>query len=416
MNLSTKKNIIVGLEIGTTKIIVLIGEILECGIIDIIGFSKHPTQGIKKGNINNLELLTQCINSSIHDAEEMAKCKIYSVYLSISHNEINCQNEIGITPIKSKEITKKDIEKVIKTAKSVKIKNNHNILHIIPQEFSIDDQSGIKNPIGLSGVRMQANVHLITGNKNIKKNIINAIKKCGINVKKTIFTGLASSLSILTEEEKNSGVCLVDMGGETMHVSIHIKGSLYHNVVIPYAGNTVTRDIAYAFSLSFSDAEFIKKKYGYAVADLSMTCKNIEIFNKNGNKIDHCHYQSLTEVIEPRYTELLHLVNNEIINLYDKYNIKKNKYQKISNVILTGGSSKIKHLLKCANKIFQAQIIIKKPCNIPKIPEYLHQPEYATIIGLLQYGKNYQQSSRKKNQSPRFLQYLFNQIKCWLHE
>ncbi|VFP83630.1 cell division protein FtsA [Buchnera aphidicola] len=416
MNLSTKKNIIVGLEIGTTKIIVLIGEILECGSINIIGFSKHPTQGIEKGNINNLELLINCINTSIHDAEEMAKCKIYSVYLSISHNEINCQNEIGITPIKNTEITKKDIKTVIKIAKSVKIKNNHNILHIIPQEFCIDHQSGIKNPIGLSGIRMQANVHLITGNKNIKKNIINAIQKCGIHVKKIIFTGLASSLSVLTEEEKNSGVCLIDMGGETMNVSVHIKGSLYHNAVIPYAGNSVTRDIAYAFSLSYSDAEFIKKKYGYAVADLSMTCKNIDILNKNGSKIDNCHYQSLTEVIEPRYTELLNLVKNEILKLYTTYNIKKNKYKKISNIVLTGGSSRIKHLLTCANKIFNTKIIIKKPCNVPEIPEYINKPEYATIVGLLQYGKNHQKYSRKKNKSPRFLKYLFNQIKYWLNK
>ncbi|VFP81060.1 Cell division protein FtsA [Buchnera aphidicola (Cinara kochiana kochiana)] len=414
MNLLTKKNIIAGLEIGTTKIIVLIGEILECGSMNIIGFSKNPTQGIEKGNINNLELLINCINTSIHEAEKIAKYKIHSVYLSISHNEINCQNEIGITPIKNKEITKKDIETVIKIAKSVKIKNNHDILHIIPQEFRVDHQSGIKNPIGLSGIRMQTNVHLITGNKNIKKNIINAIKKCGIHVKKIIFSGLASGLSVLTEEEKNSGVCLIDMGGETMHASIYIKGSLYHNIVIPYAGNSVTRDIAYAFSLSYSDAEFIKKKYGYATADLSMTCQNLDILNKNGKKIDNCHYQSLTEVIEPRYTELLYLVKKEIVKLYTKHNIKKNKYQEISNVVLTGGSSKIKYLLKCAKKIFHTQVMIKKPCNISKIPEYINKPEYATIVGLLQYGKNYQKSSRKKNKSPRFLKYLLNQIKYWL--
>ncbi|VFP84905.1 Cell division protein FtsA [Buchnera aphidicola (Cinara splendens)] len=415
MNYLIKKNIITGLEIGATKITVLIGEILQCGMINIIGFSKQKVQGIEKGKINNLELLIHCINTSIQKAEKMAQCKIYSVYLSISHNEISCQNEIGITPIKNKEVTQKEIDTVIKTATSVKIKYNHKILHIIPQEFLVDNQSGIKNPIGLSGMRVQANVHLITGNINIHKNIIKAIQKCGVHVKKNIFIGLASSLSVLTEEEKDLGACLVDMGGETMNISIYINGSLYHNAVIPYAGNTVTRDIAYAFSLSYSDAEFIKKKYGYAIEDISVTCKNLEIMTKKGEKIVNCHYQSLVEVIEPRYTELLQLVNKEILYSYTHCrNINPNKYPKISNIVLTGGSSKIKNLLKCANKVFQTNIIIKKPCNIPDIPEYLAHPKYATIIGLLQYGKNYKQSILIKKKNSGFFKYLFTQIKYLL--
>ncbi|ABJ90612.1 cell division protein FtsA [Buchnera aphidicola] len=414
MNLSIKKNIIAALEIGTTKIVVLIGEILKNEVINIIGFGKNKSQGIEKGNINNLNLLINCIKKSIHDAEIMANCKIYTVYLSISHDEINCYNEIGMTPIKKNEITKRDVKKVIKIAKSIKINNDHKILHMIPQEFSIDKKKGIRNPIGLSGIRMQANVHLITCNKNISNNIIKAIEKCGIYVKKNIFVGLASSLSVLTEEEKNSGVCLVDIGGEVMHVSIFFKGSLYHNAVIPYAGNIVTRDIAYAFSLSYSDAEFIKKKYGYAVEDIAIACKNIEIFNKKGIKIKNCHYHSLIEVIEPRYIELLNLVNNEIIKLYSQYNFKNINNNILKNIIFTGGSSKIKYLLLCAKKIFNTNIEIKKPCNISEIPKYLSKPEYATIIGLLQYGKNYQKNSFKKKKKNGIFKYFIKNIKYWL--
>ncbi|VAX76445.1 cell division protein FtsA [Buchnera aphidicola] len=411
MNLSIKKKITVGLEIGSTKIITLIGEILKDGVINIIGFGKCQTKGIEQGNINNLELLTKCINKSIQQAESMAKCKIYSVYLSISHQDIHCYNEIGITPIKNNEVTKKDIETVIKTAKSVKIKNDHNILHIVPQDFCVDKQSGIKNPIGLSGIRIQANVHLITGNQNIQKNIIKAVQKCGIYVKKIIFSGLASGLSVLTEEEKNTGVCLIDMGGENMHISVYIKGLLYHTSVIPYAGNIVTKDIAYAFSLSYSDAEFIKKKYGYTIEDISITCKNLAIVNKQGKKIAYCNHSELVKVIQPRYNELLRLVNQKILKLYEQYNTNKNKKQILSNIILTGGSSKIKYLSAYAKKIFHANVTIKKPCSISKIPDYLSKPEYATIIGLLSYRKNYQNYSFKKEKKYRFLKYLLKNFK-----
>lgn len=414
MNLLTKKKTIVGLEIGSTKIIVLIGEILQNGVINIIGFGKCLARGIENGSINNLELLIKCINKSIDKAENMANYKIYSVYLSISNQDIHCQNEIGIAPIKKNEVTKKDMAKVIKTAKSVKINNNHNILHVMPQDFSIDKKKGIKNPIGLSGMRIQANVHLITYNPNTTNDIIKAIEKCGIYVKKIVFSGLASSLSVLTEEEKKSGVCLIDMGGETMNVSVYIHGSLYHNVVIPYAGNTVTRDIAYAFSLPYSDAEFIKKKYGHAIEDISTTCKNSDILNKNGKKIKNCHYNVLIEVIESRYFELLNLVKNEISKLHAIHHSKKNINKTISRIVLTGGSSKIKFLSQYAEKIFHTKVIIKKPCNIPEILDCFSKPEYATIIGLLHYGKNYLYDSLKNKKKHGFVKYLLKKIKNWL--
>nr|WP_257646475.1 cell division protein FtsA [Buchnera aphidicola] len=358
-----------------------------------MGFSQNQSYGIENGHINNLELLISCIKKSIYEAEKVAKYKITSVYVSISHKDIECLNEIGVVPIKQDEVTRDDIKNAIKTAQSIKIRNDRFITHIIPQEFSIDQQSNIKNPLGLSGVRMQANVHLITSCYSLEKNITKAIEKCGVKVSKIIFSGLAASEAILTEEEK-LGVCLVDIGGEIINISIYTQGSLRHSAVIPYGGDIVTKDIAYAFSLSYYDAEFIKKKYGSVISDLRNIKNNIDIFKKNGEKIKNLQHAKLVEVIESRYSELLQLVNHELLKC--EFNLEiKNKNKLLMGIVLTGGASQIKSLPLYATKIFQTNVILKKP-NLPDLPENITQPEYSTIIGLLQYGKKIKKIIPKK--------------------
>ncbi|WP_075431836.1 cell division protein FtsA [Buchnera aphidicola] len=414
MSISNNKNIIVGLEIGSKKIIVLIGNILKNQTVEIIGFSKNKSSGIENGHINNLELLISCIKKSIYEAEELAKYKIKSAYVSVSHKDIECLNEVGVVPIKKDEVTHEDIKNAIKTAQSVKIKNDRLITHIIPQEFSIDRQSNIKNPLGLSGIRMQANVHLITSCHSIEKNITKAVEKCGIKVKKIIFSGLASSEAVLNEEEKKLGVCLVDIGREIINLSIYTQGSLRHSAVIPYAGDIVTKDIAYAFSLSYYDAEFIKKKYGSVISDVRNIKNNIEVFKKNGEKIKNLQHNKLVEVIESRYFELLQLVNREILNFELISGVKEIKKKLLIGIALTGGASKVKSLSMYAKKIFQINVSLKKP-NIPGIPEKFMQPEYSTIIGLLQYGKK-----NKKKVIPKkigVIHHWIRQIYNWLkHE
>ncbi|AEH39729.1 ATP-binding cell division protein [Buchnera aphidicola (Cinara tujafilina)] len=240
---------------------------------------------------------------------------------------------------------------------------------------------------------MQANVHLITSCYSLEKNITKAIEKCGVKVSKIIFSGLAASEAILTEEEK-LGVCLVDIGGEIINISIYTQGSLRHSAVIPYGGDIVTKDIAYAFSLSYYDAEFIKKKYGSVISDLRNIKNNIDIFKKNGEKIKNLQHAKLVEVIESRYSELLQLVNHELLKC--EFNLEiKNKNKLLMGIVLTGGASQIKSLPLYATKIFQTNVILKKP-NLPDLPENITQPEYSTIIGLLQYGKKIKKIIPKK--------------------
>lgn len=324
MIISKNRKLVVGLEISTTKVVTLVGEILTDGTIKIIGVGICESQGIDKGRINNLDSVISCIQESIQQAETMANCQITSVYLSLSSKYINCQNEIGIVPISDDEVTTEDIENVIHTAKSVKILNEHHILHVIPQEYSIDQQSGIKNPIGLSGTRMQVKVHLITCHQNIAKNIIKAVEKCGVKVDQVVFSGLASSKAVLTEDECKLGVCMIDIGGGTIDITTYIDGSIQDSQVIPYAGNIVTRDISYAFSTSYSDSENIKITYGSAIKIPPEVSKNINLTNKSGEFQKNLQQDTVIEVIESRYTELLHLVNNRILYVQKNF-IRKEK-------------------------------------------------------------------------------------------
>lgn len=384
---TTNKKLVVGLEVGSYKISVLVGEILPDNTINIIGIGNYPSTGIDKGKINNLDLVVKCIKKSISQAELMADCHISSVYLSVSEKNINYQNEIGIIPLSEDEITQDDIDAVLHTAKSVRIPDEHRILHVIPQEYTIDYQNGVKNPIGLSGVRMQANVHLITCQNNIVKNIIKAVTRCSLRVDELIYSGLASSYSVLTEDEMEIGVCMVDIGGGTMDIAIYTNGSLRYTKVIPYAGHVVTNDIAYAFSSTRNDAERIKLLHGCALRSLINKDESIDIPTFGSNSIKNIQKKTLSEIIELRYTELLNLVNSIILKLQEelKYNGLKNQLG--AGIVLTGGGSKIIGLIECAKKVFNFQVRLGKPLNITGLLEYAEEPYYSTPIGLLHYGK-----------------------------
>ncbi|AMX06778.1 Cell division protein FtsA [Enterobacter asburiae] len=255
---ATDRKLVVGLEIGTAKVAALVGEVLPDGMVNIIGVGSCPSRGMDKGGVNDLESVVKCVQRAIDQAELMADCQISSVYLALSGKHISCQNEIGMVPISEEEVTQEDVENVVHTAKSVRVRDEHRVLHVIPQEYAIDYQEGIKNPVGLSGVRMQAKVHLITCHNDMAKNIVKAVERCGLKVDQLIFAGLAASYSVLTEDERELGVCVVDIGGGTMDIAVYTGGALRHTKVIPYAGNVVTSDIAYAFGTPPSDAEAIK--------------------------------------------------------------------------------------------------------------------------------------------------------------
>lgn len=413
MIISTEKKLVVGLEIGTTKVVTLVGEILIDGTIKIIGIGICLSKGIDKGRINNLDAVVKCIQESIKKAEIMANCQITSLYLSLSNKYVNCQNEIGIVPISEEEVTKEDLDNVIYTAKSVKIPNEHHILHVIPQEYSIDQHSGIKNPIGLSGVRMQVKVHLITCHKDMAKNIIKAVEKCNVKVDQIILSGLASSKAVLSEDECNLGVCMIDIGGGTIDFTIYINGSIQDSQVIPYAGNIVTSDISYAFSTSYHDAETMKIQYGSAIKPSLGTSQNIDFSKINSNLQKTLQQDALIEVIESRYIELMSLVKDRILYIQNKLHAEGKKCQLSSGIVLTGGGSNIAFLTKCAEKIFHRQARIAKPLNISGLTENITEAQYSTVIGLLHYGKDCYIKSKKKQKENSFIKKWFKHINHW---
>ncbi|URJ26811.1 cell division protein FtsA [Candidatus Blochmanniella camponoti] len=384
---ASDKKLLVGLEIGTSKVATMVGEILPDGIVNVIGLGYCPSRGMDKGGVNNLESVVKCVQYSINQAELMAGCQISSVYLSLSGKHISCKNEIGMVPISEEEVTQSDVDNVVHIAKSVRVRDEHRILHVIPQDYAIDYQEGIKNPVGLSGVRMQAKVHLITCHNDMAKNIVKAVERCGLQVDQLIFSGLASSHAVLTEDERELGVCVVDLGGGTMDIAIYTAGALRHTKVIPYAGNVVTSDIAYAFGTPLSDAEIIKVRYGCALESLISKGENIEVPSVGGRPPRILQRHMLAEIIEPRYIELMILVNKEILQLQSQLRQLNIKHHLAAGIVLTGGASLIDGLSACAQKVFHTQVRIASSINTNGITDDIKRPHYSTVIGLLHYGK-----------------------------
>lgn len=410
---TTEKKLVVGLEVGTSKVLALVGEILPDGIVNIIGVGQCPSKGVDKGGVNDLESVVISIQRAIDQAELMADCQISSVYLGLSGKHIRCQNEIGMVPIAADEVVFEDVESVVHTAKSVKIMDEHRILHVIPQEYSIDLQEGIKNPIGLSGVRMKAQVHLITCHNDMAKNIVKAVERCHLKVDQLIFSGLASSYAVLTNDEKELGVCVIDMGGGTMDVSVYTGGALRHSVVIPYAGNVVTSDIAYAFGAPPMDAENIKIRHGCAVGSLIDKDEIINVPSVGGRPSRALQRKTLADVIEPRYLELLSLVQKELQVLQDE--LKKNniKSHLAAGIVLTGGGSQIKGMVECAEKVFQNQVRIGYPLSISGLTDYVQKPYCSTAVGLLHYGKHHFLNDDLRNKEKSFLKGTVKKVTSW---
>lgn len=412
----TDRKLVVGLEIGTFKVSALIGEILPDGMINIIGVGNYPSNGMDKGGVNDLESVVKCVQIAINQAELMANCQISSVYQSLSGKHVSCQNEIGMVPVSEDEVTQDDVDNVIHTAKSVRVREEHRILHVIPQEYAIDCQERIKNPVGLSGVRMQAKVHLITCHNDMAKNIVKAVERCGLKVDQLIFAGLASSYSVLTEDERELGVCVIDIGGGTMDVAVYTSGALRHIKVIPYAGNIVTSDIAYVFGAPPSNAETIKVRYGCASSTFLSKDENVDIPNVGGRSSGCLQRQTLAEVIEPRYTELLNLVNDEIVKLQEQLRQHGIKHHLAAGIVLTGGAAKIDGLVECAQKVFRTQVRIGKPLNITGLTDFVQEPCYSTAVGLLHYGKQTHLGDEAETNKRTSVSNWFHKITSWLRK
>jgi cell division protein FtsA len=395
MSKITERNLVVGLDIGTSKISVAVGEITPDNQLSIVGVGNQPARGMDKGGVNDLNLVIQSIQRAINEAELMADCHISSVYLGISGKHISCQNENGMVPINDKEVMQDDVDNVIHTARSVPISAERRMLHVLPQEYSIDCQDGIKSPIGMSGVRMEAKVHIVTCANDMAKNIVKCVERCDLKADQLIFSALASSYAILTDDEKELGICVVDMGAGTMDIAVFTGGALRHTAVIPVAGNQVTSDIAKIFRTPLSHAEDIKVQYACALRQMVSMEENIEVPSVGGRPARSMSRHTLAEVVEPRYQELFELIQEELreCGLED---------QIAAGYVLTGGTSKMEGVVEFAEEVFQMPARVAQPSDVCGLKEYVNDPTYSTVVGLLHYGmqaSQQQSNEQKKNES-----------------
>ena len=406
MSKITERNLVVGLDIGTSKISVAVGEITPDNQLSIVGVGNQPARGMDKGGVNDLNLVVQSVQRAINEAELMADCQVSSIYLGISGKHISCQNENGMVPVNDKEVTQEDVDNVIHTARSVPISAERRMLHVLPQEFSIDCQDGIKSPIGMSGVRMEAKVHIVTCANDMAKNLVKCVERCSLTADQLIFSALASSYSVLTDDEKELGICVVDMGAGTMDISIFIGGALRHTAVIPVAGNQVTSDIAKIFRTPLSHAEDIKVQYACALKHLVSMEENIDVPSVGGRPARSMSRHTLSEVVEPRYQELFELIQEEVreAGLED---------QIAAGYVLTGGTAKMEGVVEFAEEIFQMPVRIASPIAVQGLKEYIDDPGYATVVGLLHYGMQASKSGAKEDKKSAGVTGLWSRLHAW---
>ena len=384
MNTSTEPRMIVGLDIGTSKVVAIVAELSSEGVVEIVGIGSHPsTKGLKKGVVVNIDSTVQSIQRAVEEAELMAGCQIHSVFAGIAGSHIRSLNSHGIVAIRDREVFSPDIDRVIDAAQAVAIPADQKILHILPQEYVIDNQEDVKTPLGMSGVRLEAKVHLVTCAVNAAQNIEKCIRRCGLEVDDIILEQLASSYAVLTEDEKDLGVCLVDIGGGTTDIAIFTDGAIRHTAVIPIAGDQVTNDIAMALRTPPPNAEEIKIKYACALASLAGENETIKVPSVGDRSARDLSRQALAEVVEPRYDELFTLIQAEL---------RRSGFEGLvgAGVVLTGGTSKMEGVVELAEEIFHMPVSIGKPRGVSGLIDIVRNPIYSTAVGLLQYAADKQ--------------------------
>jgi cell division protein FtsA len=377
----SEKNLVVGLDIGTSKVVALVGEIKADDTIEVVGIGTHPSRGLKKGVVVDIESTVQSIQRAVEEAELMAGCEIHSVHAGIAGSHIRSLDSHGITAIKEHEVVQSDVERVIDAAKAVAIPADQKILHILPQEFIIDDQEGIREPIGMSGVRLEARVHMVTGAVSAAENIVKCIRRCGLEVDDLVVGQLCSSYSVLGDDEKELGVCLIDIGGGTTDMAVFTDGAIRHTKVIPIAGDQVTNDIAAALRTPRQHAEEIKIQHACALSSRGVS-EDIEVPSIGERPARQLSRQTLAEVVEPRYEELLGLLQNEL---------RRSGFEDrvAGGVVLTGGSAKMDGVLELAEEVFHMPVRLGLPQYVTGLEETIADPVYATGVGLLIYAQKH---------------------------
>ncbi len=381
-----EKRMIVGLDIGTSKVVAVVGEVDSEGTIEVVGIGSHPSRGMKKGVVVDIESTVNAIQRAVEEAELMAGCQIHSVYVGIAGSHIRSMNSHGIVAIREGEVVSADVERVLDAAQAVAIPADQKVLHVLPQEYVIDNQGGIKEPLGMSGVRLEAKVHLVTCAVNAAQNIEKCIHRCGLEVDGIILEQLASSFSVVTADERDLGVCLVDIGGGTSDIAIFTDGAIRHTGVIPIAGDQVTSDIAMALRTPTQHAEEIKIRYACALTQLAGVDETIKVPSVGDRPPRDLSRQSLAEVVEPRYDELFTLIQAEI---------RRSGYEELipAGVLLTGGTSKMEGAVELAEEIFHMPVRVGAPQHAQGLSDIIRNPIYATAVGLLIYGARDEEST-----------------------
>ena len=380
----SEKNCITGLDIGTSKILALIAEITPAGSLQIIGTGSHPSRGLKRGVVVDIEATVQSIQRAVEDAELMAGCEVHSVYTGIAGSHIKSLNSHGIVAIRDREVSQTDVDRVLDAAKAVVVPADQKILHVLPQEFIIDNQGNIREPIGMAGVRLESRVHVVTGAVSAAQNIAKCVRRCGLEVKDIILEQLASSHAVLTEDEKQLGVCVVDMGAGTTDIAVFIDGAIQHTAVIPIAGDQVTHDIAMALRTPSKAAEQIKIEHGYAMVDLANPSLMLDVLSVSERPERKISQRVLADVISARYEELFALVLQEL----DKHGLMDSL---AAGIVLTGGASCIQGALPLAEMVFETPVRQGFVPIMPGLAQQMTEPSWATGVGLLLYGFQQQQ-------------------------
>lgn len=373
------KNLIVGLDIGTSKIICIVAEVQPEGTLEVIGMGTHPSKGLRRGVVVNIESTVNAIQRALEEAELMADCKIREVYTGIAGNHIRSFNSHGMVAIKDKEISQIDVERVIDTARAVNIPMDQQILHTIPQEFVVDGQEDVKDPLGMSAVRLEVRVHMVTGAVSAAQNIVKCVRRCGIEVRDLVLQPLASAMAVLSEDEKELGVCLVDIGGGTTDIAVFTNGAIRHTAVIPVAGDQVTNDIAVALRTPPKEAEDLKIRHGCTLRQLADARDMIEVTSVGDRPAKTLSRQTLAEFIEPRMEELYSLVQAEL---------RRSGFEELlsSGIVITGGSAGMQGMVELGEEVFHMPVRLGYPRYEGGLSEVMRNPRYATGVGLLLAG------------------------------
>jgi cell division protein FtsA len=402
------KDLIVGLDVGTSKVTAMVAELRPDGRLEVVGLATQPSSGLKKGVVVNIEATVDAISRVVQEVELMADCKIRDVYTGIAGSHIRSFNSNGMVAIKDKEVTPLDVERVIEVARAMPIPADQQILHILTQEFIIDGQDGVREPIGMSGVKLEVKVHIITGAVSAAQNLVKCVRRCGLEVVDLVLQPLASSFATLSEDEKDLGVCLVDIGGGTTDLAVFTQGAIRHTAVIPIAGDQITNDIAMALRTPTAEAEGIKLDYGVAMQRMVDPSENIEVPCVGDRASRSLSRESLAAVIEPRVQELLEFVQREL---------RRSGYEELlsSGLVLCGGTAQLAGICELGDEVFHLPVRVGAPNYQGALADVVCQPQYANVMGLVLEGAA-QRRRGIQARDTRNIKHAFDRIKAWLEK